>query len=154
PSFSAPLSFTTTRAPSAAKSSACSLPIPRPAPVTTATLPSSAPIGSAGSRMAEQAAGGHAGLLVVVDGDLAGHEHPPVPDPALDAPPLTAGEVVDLLDRGHVEAVEVVDDDVGRLPDLERAPVGESTAVRGEGRQLPVRLLERQDAVLPDGAHD
>src|SRR5688572_18613959 len=41
PSVPPPRSFTTTRAPSDAKSSACSRPIPRPAPVITATRSSS-----------------------------------------------------------------------------------------------------------------
>src|SRR6266550_5580578 len=44
PSTSAPRSFTTTAAPSAASSSAIARPMPRPAPVTTAALPSSRPI--------------------------------------------------------------------------------------------------------------
>src|SRR3954447_14779319 len=41
PSLAPPRSFTTTFAPSAAKNSACSRPIPRPAPVMIATRPSS-----------------------------------------------------------------------------------------------------------------
>jgi hypothetical protein len=39
------MSLTTTRAPSAAKASACARPIPPPAPVTMTTRPSSNPIG-------------------------------------------------------------------------------------------------------------
>src|SRR4051794_23133975 len=46
PSLAPPRSLTTTRAPSRANSSACSRPIPRPAPVMIATRPSSDPIGS------------------------------------------------------------------------------------------------------------
>src|ERR1700730_9671069 len=45
PSAAPPTSLTTTLAPSAAKRSACSRPMPRPAPVMMATRPSSAPIG-------------------------------------------------------------------------------------------------------------
>src|SRR5687768_11967608 len=52
------MSFTTTRAPSAANNRACSRPIPRPAPVMIATRPSSAP-------MEEEATGA---------GDLAAQE--------------------------------------------------------------------------------
>src|SRR4051812_48042070 len=44
PSLAAPTSLTTTFAPSRAKSSACSRPMPRPAPVMTVTRPSSAPM--------------------------------------------------------------------------------------------------------------
>src|ERR1700692_3173711 len=44
PSLLPPRSLTTTLAPSLANSSACSRPMPRPAPVMTATRPSSAPI--------------------------------------------------------------------------------------------------------------
>ena len=44
PAVAVPRSFTTTRAPSAASRRACARPIPRPAPVTTATLPSSIPM--------------------------------------------------------------------------------------------------------------
>src|SRR5438309_1218025 len=44
PSMAPPRSLTTTLAPSEANSSACSRPMPRPAPVMTATRPSSAPI--------------------------------------------------------------------------------------------------------------
>src|SRR5262245_25969708 len=44
PSGLPPRPFTTTRAPSRAKSSAISRPIPRPAPVTIAILPSRTPI--------------------------------------------------------------------------------------------------------------
>src|SRR5215471_4368357 len=44
PSRAPPRSFTTTLAPSLARSSASPRPIPRPAPVTIATFPSSAPI--------------------------------------------------------------------------------------------------------------
>src|SRR5580692_10538835 len=43
-SISPPKSLTTTLAPSLANSSACSRPMPRPAPVMTATRPSNAPI--------------------------------------------------------------------------------------------------------------
>src|SRR3984893_204165 len=45
PSIAPPRSLTTTLAPSAANNSACSRPMPRPAPVMMATRPSSAPIG-------------------------------------------------------------------------------------------------------------
>jgi hypothetical protein len=44
PSFAPPRSLTTTLAPSDANSSACSRPMPRPAPVMIATRPSSVPI--------------------------------------------------------------------------------------------------------------
>src|SRR3954470_7470096 len=44
PSAAPPRSLTTTLAPSAANSSACSRPMPRPAPVMMATRPSSAPM--------------------------------------------------------------------------------------------------------------
>src|SRR5579884_270678 len=44
PSMAPPRSLTTTLAPSWAKRSACSRPMPRPAPVMMATLPSSAPM--------------------------------------------------------------------------------------------------------------
>jgi len=44
PSRPTPMSLTTTRAPSAANASACSRPIPPPAPVTMTTRPSSNPI--------------------------------------------------------------------------------------------------------------
>src|ERR1700722_18997118 len=44
PALSPPRSLTMTLAPSLANSSACSRPMPRPAPVITATRPSSAPI--------------------------------------------------------------------------------------------------------------
>src|SRR4051794_16022687 len=46
PSLAPPTSLTTTRAPSRANKSACSRPIPRPAPVMIATRPSSDPIAS------------------------------------------------------------------------------------------------------------
>ncbi|SKV20976.1 Uncharacterised protein [Mycobacteroides abscessus subsp. abscessus] len=44
PSLAPPRSLTTTEAPSLAKSRACSRPMPRPAPVMTATRPSSCPM--------------------------------------------------------------------------------------------------------------
>src|ERR1700758_5125035 len=44
PSRPTPMSLTTTRAPSAAKASACARPIPPPAPVTMTTRPSTKPI--------------------------------------------------------------------------------------------------------------
>ena len=45
PASDAPMSFTTTLAPCAAMSFAIAAPMPRPAPVTTTTLPSTIPFG-------------------------------------------------------------------------------------------------------------
>src|SRR5262245_37268861 len=112
----------------------------------TSTSPSgaggTAMVGSAHA-MTQEPAGMGVRLLVVLDGDVAVDEDPPVTRCALDAPPLTAGEVVCDLARPGLEALVVVDDDIGRPAHAHCAPIAEPGQRGGQGRQPPVGVLER-----------
>ena len=91
---------------------------------------------------------------ILFDRDLAVHEHEAVAGGALDAAPLAAGLVLELLDRQHLQVLEVVDDDVRGLAHLDRAAVAVAGDVGGKRRKLGVRVLEREDVGLANGADE
>ena len=57
-------------------------------------------------------------LCVILQGEFAVDEHVPVASRALNATPLTAGQIVHLLDWQDLEGLEVVNDPVRGLPPL------------------------------------
>src|SRR5215468_4401363 len=103
---------------------------------------------------AQQAAGGGTGGAVVFDRHRTVHQHVAIADGALHPAPLSAGKIVRLLDRSHCQVLEVVDHDVRRSPLLEGAAVGEPGAVRRQGRELPMYVLEGEDVVVARCADD
>src|SRR5262245_37299987 len=120
PSTPPPRSFTTTPAPSAARSSAIARPMPRPAPVTTAPFPARRPAITA----------------------------PPLEGPAEDAPSLLRllrrGRVHEpLRDGGRHEPLELVEGPVARrlVEGVQRPGVGhQSHRAPGAEEYLPVHV--------------
>src|SRR5215470_452032 len=103
---------------------------------------------------AQQAAGGITGGAIVFDRHLAVHQDVTIADGALYPAPLAGGKIVRLLDRRHLQVFEVIDDDVGGFAFLERAAVGEPSAVRRQSRELPMHVLEGKDVVVARRADD
>src|SRR5262245_55027646 len=101
--------------------------------------------------MAEEPPGMRARLAVVLDRDLAVHEHEAIAARPLHAPPLAAPQVVHDPGRERARVLEVVDADVRRRALDERAAVAEARTVGGQRREPPVRVLERAHLLL---AHD
>ena len=87
-------------------------------------------------------------LLIVSDGDFTVHEDPAIAARPLDAAPFAAGQVMDDLVGQHGEILEIVDDDVGGRAFHQRTAIAEAGHLGRQGRQAPVRLLERDHAVL------
>src|SRR4051812_41792520 len=129
PSLAPPRSLTTTLAPSDANSSACSRPMPRPAPVMIATRPSSVPMSSS-----PPASGGSGNLPLEEDGDPAAalDARARWGIRAHDAVALTALHELEAGGRERVVGVAVRHaDDVGDLDEIRAL-----ADVHGDGRAL------------------
>src|SRR5579875_4097187 len=95
--------------------------------------------------VAQQRAGALSGRLTVDKCRLAVDDNVAIALGALYAAPFAARQVVYHLDRRYLQLVEIVNYDVGGIPLLEQAAIGESGAIGGQGTQPPVRILEAQD---------
>src|SRR5213080_3934350 len=163
PSTSAPRSLTTTAAPSAASSSAMARPMPRPAPVTTAALPSSrfamaqASFGGAGFTRPSRTVAGR--LVERPHRPRLGDERHLASEAEEELPIDAAGVLARQVDDhgGHVVGVELLDlGDAAVLaldallpPELARAPhlLVDRHARAGDGADGV-----HGDAVLPEVA--
>ena len=95
--------------------------------------------------MSQQRARVDVRLLVVLDGDLAIHEHVAISGSGGGDAVFVAGQVVSEGRELVVELLEVVDDDVRGCALAQDAAVLEAGAEGGQGAEPPVRVLERAE---------